>query len=248
MRGYRNATLAHLVLTGCCALAGCGRRDGANDSLPEDAPAAPPRDLQPAADGTSVRSGAGTFGYDQARPLLHSLSNDYQGMFFADPHGSEEAIIVRSLYNLGRVAETNDVAYQFLKTGTDPWFWKRFANWRTTNAPDCWSWLAGSSLQALALSGRPGMKEEIRAFRTANLNGVAENGEIGRDLCGFLMAAARINWNMETGGRAYAESNFSGETDWTEYAKWKASPDGQDWAKWSEAERQRRSRPPSQSK
>jgi len=166
-------------------------------------------------------------GGDRVFELFAStLTNELSGRTIS---GAEAAIVVFMPELIGILARKCDPAFEFLKAGLQPGFWKQNATWKTEAGPDLPRILVGGCIKGLALSGRNDGKEIIHGFRTQRANSYVR--AIDSSVVGSAFILDYIN---EYGLEGYLDNIATCDLDvkMKAYVAWTKTSNGVAWRAW----------------
>jgi hypothetical protein len=166
-------------------------------------------------------------GSDRIFELFAStLTNELSGRTIS---GAEAAIVVFMPELIGILARNCDPAFEFLKAGLQPGFWKQNATWKTPAGPDQPRILVGGCIKGLALSGRNDGKEIIHGFRTQRANSYVR--AIDSSVVGSAFILDYIN---EYGLEGYLDNITIRDLDsqMKAYVAWTKTSNGVAWRAW----------------
>jgi len=175
-------------------------------------------------------------GADEALELFkRTLTNDYYGRKLAP---GEISVLANTVTALGFVARRSDSAYEFLKQGTDPLFWKRTVSWPTY--ADTFGYLTSQSIGALGLSGRPDVREFLAQRGIHDLRNpfVDRADPTGRDFRAVIARAAYQDYLLrQMGYEEFVNGYFLGcfldalgrDAHDHYYTEWRKSEEGEYW-------------------
>lgn len=173
----------------------------------------------------------------------HTLTDEFAGRQLSSGHGEEtsnEANLMHQLiWAIGVAAQKNDTALDFLKQGTDPWFWQKNVKWKSNYFADNYGILAETAMTAIGMSGRREVPEIFEALTKLPLINEADPNVLKRTLNGALVDAAFFNsivreeghegflqWFLTPKGHVFDSDG--------KFARWSATADGRKWHQWSD--------------
>ena len=185
----------------------------------------------------------GYIGSDRAVEVLkHALTDEFKGRMLTGGNGTETTdeahIMCETVQALGLAAMKNEAAFNFVKQGTDPWFWKRTIGWTSSNKADDYGMLASDAIVATAQSGRKEVPTILEELSKQPLMNTTDPRPYRRNLSGAVVDAAFFYAVIRDQGReAYMGMFLTSEgegiyDDGNRYAKWSATPEGQKWGEW----------------
>jgi hypothetical protein len=172
-----------------------------------------------------------------------SLFKTYAGRTLRNaPRAEEEFVLHVTIIGLGFLAPEQDSAFEVVRDGIDPRYWKERVPWQSDAGTDSYAQLAINSLQALGLSGRPEVGPLLEKLKTANLSNPTEPIRTHPgDLAGGVADAAFAYNISSTRGLAFSKANYFGDQAEQLLKEWYQSESGRAWTAWY---RQRRGLPP----
>ena len=174
-------------------------------------------------------------GEDVFELFRYSLIDEFKGQRLgaADTVGPDEELrLFETAMALGLVAHGSDAAYEFCKTGTDPWFWKENCGWMSSRGSDSYAILATACINAVSLSGREDARDFLESLKSKDVvNRTVEGGVGGRNFAGTLVDGAfHLRMSDSIGYDRWRLASF-GELR-REWAEWKATEEGKAWYEW----------------
>lgn len=152
---------------------------------------------------------------------------------------TREVLVLRQTVSaLGLIAERSNAAFDFLKQGADPAFWKREAHWQLdVSSEDEYRILAGKCIAAIGMSGRKEAPEFFESLARTMKPPVMMRWPYERTLNDDVVNGAYYYATVRDEGRQVLISRLLGdETDVFEALKpqvnWAATPEGKKWAEW----------------
>ncbi len=144
-------------------------------------------------------------------------------------------IFTELLYGMGVMAQTNDLAFQFLTEAINPDWWKRERKWREKGErPGVNVALASGSLHALGLSARPEAGVILDRMKKEGCKYVSPNDP--RENTNFAVdvheAKRYLEVSRKMGRQAFRDDLFGAE--FKRYSmEWRKSEEGMKWLEWS---------------
>jgi hypothetical protein len=171
--------------------------------------------------------------------FITTLTQDYHGIKLScsDPQ-DEEYILFETVEGLGLLAAHSDTAYEFLKKGTDQWFWKRTVSWTSDRGQDTVGRLVSSSIRAVATSNRSDAREFIEKLKFQDLvNRTGDNMRSSWRWHSDVVQAAFYTDLIEKEGYIAFKSDLFSSSDFRRklYDNWEKSADGAKWLEWYRA-------------
>ena len=173
-----------------------------------------------------------------------TLLADYAGKVLVGAEGGvggDEAIMMEAtIWALGLLANRHENAWEFLKQGTDPWFWKRNALWRSSYDYGTSGLLTTACIQGVGLSGRPEAEKLLETFKSQPLLDPTESPEIARSFAGdVLQAAFYLSIIKSDGMDGFRRWFFQPAIDYVDkndrFTLWSSKPAVQEkWGEWYE--------------
>ena len=158
--------------------------------------------------------------------FAHTLTNELAGRALT----REEAGIVGYMPQLmGILARRSDLAFEFLKTGMEPDFWRQNISWKTQIEEEQPRVLCGSCLKGLALSGRPGVKEIITSLRSQT------ESPYVRTISGSIVTSVFIiDLTEKFGIESFMDGVYTADINvmMKAFGEWTKTPNGSAWRAW----------------
>ncbi len=139
------------------------------------------------------------------------------------------------LFGMGVMAQTNELAFQFLTQAIDHEWWKRERTWREKGeTPSGNGFLAGASVWALGLTARSEAGVILDRIRTEGWNNLSSKDPRERyDVAANAYEAKRyLEISRKMGGQAFRDGLFGAE--FKRYSlEWRKSEEGLKWLEWA---------------
>lgn len=158
--------------------------------------------------------------------FAHTLTNELAGRTLTRTDG---AIVGNIPQLIGILARKSDQAFEFLKAGMQPAFWKQNATWKTQTGSDLPRILAENCLSGLALSGRKEGGEIINGLRNGTSNPYV------REICsGAVDAAFKLDLITQYGIAGFLDNVANGDINVTmkAFETWLKTTNGMAWRSW----------------
>ena len=158
--------------------------------------------------------------------FAHTLTNELAGRTLTRTDG---AIVGNIPQLIGILARKSDPAFEFLKAGMQPAFWKQNATWKTQTGSDLPRILAENCLSGLALSGRKEGGEIINGLRNGTSNPYV------REICsGAVDAAFKLDLITQYGIAGFLDNVANGDINVTmkAFETWLKTTNGMSWRSW----------------
>lgn len=171
----------------------------------------------------------------------HALTDEFAGRLLRRVKMTNDFDESDSLHDtvfaLGILAIRNDKAFALLQKGTDSWFWQKSVRWQSDYGTDNYGILAGRSIQALGISGRPEVAVLLEKLKDTRLTNDTESGPYRRTLNGALMDAVFYDWLIHNESRDAFDRQFFFGSDIFDrdgyHKKWSDTESGKKWRAWS---------------
>ncbi len=150
------------------------------------------------------------------------------------PDASEYGMFNQLLCGMGVMAQTNDLAFQFLKDAINPDWWRKERKWTSM-----WKYprkeisLASSAVHALGLSGRAEAGDILDRMRQEGFNYLSPRD--AREGHGLNWAAYKAKQYLEASqkmGRQASRDGLFGQEFMRHMREWRRSEEGLDWLEW----------------
>jgi hypothetical protein len=170
----------------------------------------------------------------------NTLFNEFNGQKIRDPGGIEyddEYVMIFTVFGFGFLGRQNDQAYELIKSGTNPDFWKQNIKWTTSDTGDSLGVLTAMCIHALGITERPDVPQILEDLKKSPLINTADPDIMARTFDGDLLQAAFYRSLVkERGMDGFKKWLFRPPSDIFDedgsWGKWCSSPDGQQWVKW----------------
>lgn len=173
-----------------------------------------------------IRLMAYTGGDKVFEAFAHTLTNELAGCALT----RDEAGIVGYMPQLmGILARRSDLAFEFLKTGMEPDFWRQNISWKTQIEEEQPRVLCGSCLKGLALSGRPGVNEIITSLRSQT------ESPYVRTISGSIVTSVFIiDLTEKFGIESFMDGVYTADINvmMKAFGEWTKTPNGSAWRAW----------------
>lgn len=169
------------------------------------------------------------------RIFIHALSDEYAGRKLkgGGPESNEDVVMMATVSGLGFLAGKSDSAYEFLKKGIDPKFWKETCKFIPANDPGLYGTLAGDAIEAIGRSGRPDASNILEALKPLPLVNYLDNSIMQESFEGAVFDAAFANDMISQKGMDYYRYlYFNPDASLQRMQEWQKSGIGLEWDKW----------------
>lgn len=182
------------------------------------------REIKSVTNKLSIAGALAVSGGDEVADLFfNTVTRDYQGREVTMSEGMQLGHLI---VLLGQVARRSEQAFDSLRRGTDPEFWRTRITWRTPLLDDSSQILVKSCIRGLAIVGH----DEAWAH-VLNLASNAPAAYLRTFAPTFLEAA--YDHDGRVSGRSAPNRGKRGITEYLEdYTSWKATPTGRQWTAW----------------
>jgi hypothetical protein len=182
------------------------------------------REIKSVTNKLSIAMALAASGGDEVADLfLNTVTRDYQRR---EVTMSESMQLGYLIVLLGQVAPRSERAFDILRQGTDPEFWRTRITWRTPIPDDSSQILVKACIRGLAYIDR----DEAWAH-VLNLASNAPAVYL-RTFAPTFLEAAHAHYGLVS-GRSAPNRGQRGFTEYLEdYTRWKATPTGRQWDAW----------------
>lgn len=165
----------------------------------------------------------------------HTLSDQYAGrkLTAGTTETDEELVMNATVSALGFLAYKSDAAYELLKKGMDPKFWKYYCQFIPDSDPGLYGALAGDSIEAIGRSGRPDVTNILESLKPLPLVNYLDNSIMQGSFEGAVVDAAFANEIISQRGlEFYKHLYFNMDTCLQVMKEWEKQGNGLEWRKW----------------
>jgi hypothetical protein len=168
----------------------------------------------------------------------HTLSDQYTGRKLTsgnrDNETDEETTMHTTVEALGFLANKSDSAYELLKNGFDPGFWKNYCKFIPATGPDFYGFLTGRSIQAIGWSGRPDVTNILESLKPLPLVNYLDNSIMQMSFNGAVVSAAFANdMIVQHGLKHYKYLYLNLDARLEEMTEWEKQGNGLEWRRWA---------------
>ena len=150
------------------------------------------------------------------------------------PDASEYGMFSELLRGMGLMAQTNDLAFQFLKDAINMDWWRKERKWTSIwKDPRKEFFLASSAVQALGLSGRAEAGAIFDRMRHEGFNYQSpRDARDGRELNWAVYKAKQYLEASRKMGQQASRDGLFGEEFMRHMREWRRSEEGLEWFEW----------------
>lgn len=160
----------------------------------------------------------------------HTLADNYAGRQLSS---NEEMAMRETVEVLGFLANKSDSAFELLKKGFDPKFWKEYCKFVPNETPGFYGTLTGDAIEAIGRSGRPDVTNILESLKTQPLNNYLDNSIMQEHFEGAVIDAAFYNDIIDQRGLDYYKYIYLNiQKSLEELREWRKNGTGRDWDKW----------------
>ncbi len=153
----------------------------------------------------------------------------------------EEYVLFDTVKALGLLASTSDSAYELLKQGTDPWYWKDRVKWSSLRGRDTVGLLTAMCIQSIGTTGRPDSLDFLNELKNRDLkNRTGGDDPKARSWVGAVMDAAFYQDLIQKYGLQAYRDGMRGIPMNELWSEWKKSENGKKWHEWADAAKAKR--------
>ena len=195
-------------------------------------------------DRNALTMALGFIGDEEVVTLFkQALTQEYAGRALTSgyPGTDEEYTLFNTVVALGFLAAKYDSAYDFVKKGTDPWFWHDQIQWTSNRGSETEGMLASFSIQAIGQSGRPDVPQLLEQMKTKDLmNRVGGNDPTARNVSGDVLGAAYYYDVIQQYGMEAFRANMYSQNMSKLYGQWRETENGKKWLAWDKVASRKR--------
>jgi hypothetical protein len=165
----------------------------------------------------------------------HALSDEYAGRKLTSgaAETDEELVMNATVSVMGFLANKSDSAYDLLKKGVDPQFWKGYCKFVPADDPGFYGALAGDAIKAIGRSGRPDVTNILESLKPLPLVNDLDNTIMRMSFRGGLVDAAFANDMITQRGldfykRLYCDLDIRLKV----MTEWEKQGNGREWDQW----------------
>ena len=148
----------------------------------------------------------------------------------------EEYTLFNTVVAMGFLAAKYDSAYDFIKKGTEPWFWKDQVKWISSRGSDTVGALRSYSIHAIGQSGRPEVPQILDQLKNTDMvNRVGGEDPTARNFSGSLVQAAFYYDLVQKYGMNALQNNIFTENRMKLFLQWRETENGKKWIAWDKA-------------
>jgi hypothetical protein len=166
----------------------------------------------------------------------HSLSDQYAGRKLIVGKGlgqNEEIVMHRTVEALGFLANKSDSAYELLKQGMEPKFWKDYCKFTPATGPSFYGYLTSRSIQAIGWSGRPSVPNILESLKPMPLVNNLDNSIMQDNYIGAVVDAAFYNDMISQRGLDFFKILYLNlDMRLQRLQEWNETVNGKSWDKW----------------
>ena len=197
------------------------------------------------ADRNALTMALGLIGDEEVVAMFkNALTQEHAGKTLTSGYPGktdEEYTLFNTVVAMGFLAAKYDSAYDFVKKGTDPWFWHNQIQWSSNRGSETEGLLTSYGIQAIGMSGRsdaPRILEQLKS--TDMVNRVDGDDPTARNFSGSVLQAAFYYDLIQQYGMEALRNNIFTENRMALFLQWKKTENGKKWDSWNQtAKRQR---------
>jgi hypothetical protein len=178
----------------------------------------------------------GLIGDDEVVEVFkRALSNEYSGRRLkgGSPEQDEEGVMVATVLGLGFLSSKSDLAFDIIKKGTAPEFWKGYCKFIPSTGPAFYGLLTSRSIKAIGFSGRPDATNFLELLKPLPLVNDLDNSIMRMSFDGAVFDAAFANDIIAQQGMDYYKFlYFNLNASLERMREWQKSGIGLEWDKW----------------
>jgi hypothetical protein len=164
-----------------------------------------------------------------------ALSDEYAGrkLTAGRDENDEELVMNTTVSVMGFLANKSDTAYELLKKGVDPKFWKDYCKFIPANDPRFYGTLAGDAIKAIGRSGRPDVTNFLESLKPLPLVNDLDKSIMRMSFVGAVFDSAFANAMITQRGVDYYKFlYFNLDNRLQVMAEWQKQGIGLEWDKW----------------
>jgi hypothetical protein len=160
-----------------------------------------------------------------------ALLTDYSG---ATLTSREQTTYRAHILMLGVLGKDHESAFEFIKQGTSPLFWKATLRWQSATPAEPHVSCAGTCISALGLTGRPEVRLILEQLKTSDLSDPSNTNPLRRSNEGAVVSAAYYLDAIEEIGRDKFLEQYYGPIDVAPMMRWRTSEKARPWVEWKQ--------------